>query len=60
MIKTREARGNRTAVKNERRLMYEMFSYFHKNASVASKFTNGNSHACIIIMYSKFSFKKVD
>ena len=32
-----------------------MFSHFHKNVSVASKFTNRNSHACVIIMHSLFS-----
>ena len=32
-----------------------MFPHFHKNISIASKFTDRNSHVCVIIMHSLFS-----
>jgi hypothetical protein len=45
--KKREGRNNRTTVKKERRFEYEIFSHFHENLLVASKFADGQTFTCI-------------
>jgi hypothetical protein len=52
--KTKRKR-NRTTVKKERRFVDEIFSHFRKN--IASKYTDRNSHACVIIMHCLVSKK---
>jgi hypothetical protein len=53
--KNERGKKKRDNSKEKRSFLYEIFSNFHKNISVASEFTDRNSHGCVIIMHFLFS-----
>ena len=53
--KSERRKKKQDKVKKERRSVFKMFSHFHKNVSHTSKFTDSNSHACVVFMHSSFS-----